>query len=489
MAKLTVWVGLYSEETDKLSSAMGKKHEHLAIVAVLAVVYFITAKVGLRFALVNPSATALWAPTGIALSAFLVFGVRVWPGVFLGAFLANLTTAGTVLTSISIATGNTLESIAGCYLVQRFARGRLAFERAQDIFKFAFLAGLVSTTISATVGVTSLSLAGFADWRVFGSIWRTWWLGDGVGAVVVTPLVILWIENPRLNWTREQIVELAVLFLGLFSTAWIVFGGRFHSQVRNYPLEYLSIPFLIWAAFRFGRRKAATAACVLAGIAIWGTMQGFGPFSRETLSTSLLLVQSFVGIVAVTSLALAAEVSERKRADERVKELVATDPLTGLANYRGLIEAIEAEIKRYARSGRPFAVLLFDLDGLKKVNDTYGHLVGSRALCRVAEVLRAQSRQIDTPARFGGDEFAVVLPETTAMQAQQIAARIRDRIASDGESPPISASVGTAVFPDNGETIDKLLSAADRALYGMKRLSVAAAAAAQGRQPHPRTGK
>ncbi len=445
---------------------MGNKRENLAIVAVLAVVYFGTAKLGLRFALVNPSA-------GIVLASFLIFGFRVWPGAFLGAFFANLTTTGSLLTSISIATGNTVEGVVGCYLVKRFARGPEAFERAQDIFKFAFLAGMVSTTISATVGVTSLSLGGFANWTEYGPIWRTWWLGDGVGAVLVTPLVLLWRENPRLNWAREQIIELALLFLGLFFTVWIVFGGRFHSEVKNYPLEYLCIPFLIWAAFRFGRRKAVTATCVLAGIAIWGTLQGFGPFSRETLNTSLLLVQSFVGIVAVTNLALAAEVSERKRADEHVQQLVTTDPLTGLANYRRLIDAIELEIKRYGRSGRSFAILLLDLDGLKKLNDTHGHVVGSRALCRLADVLRAHCRQVDTPARFGGDEFAVVLPETTSAQAQQIATRIRERIASDGECPPISAAVGTAVFPDDGESIEKLLSAADRALYGMKRPPVA----------------
>src|SRR6266436_29469 len=119
---------------------MGKKLQDLAGVAALAVVYFCTAKLGLRFAYVNPSATALWAPTGITLAAFLIFGFRVWPGAFLGAFFANLTTAGSVLTSISIATGNTLEGVAGCYLVCRFARGQQAFKRAQDIFKFAFLA-------------------------------------------------------------------------------------------------------------------------------------------------------------------------------------------------------------------------------------------------------------------------------------------------------------------------------------------------------------
>jgi integral membrane sensor domain MASE1 len=148
--------------------AMDKKREHLAMVILLAVVYFGAAKLGLRFALVHPSATAVWAPTGIALAAFLIFGLRVWPGAFLGAFFANLTTAGSVLTSIGIATGNTLEGVAGCYLVRRFARGRQVFERAQDIIKFAFLAGMVSTTISATIGVTSLCLGGFADWT---SIW------------------------------------------------------------------------------------------------------------------------------------------------------------------------------------------------------------------------------------------------------------------------------------------------------------------------------
>jgi diguanylate cyclase (GGDEF)-like protein len=468
--------------------AMDKNREHLVIVTLLAVVYFGAAKLGLRFAFVHPSATAVWAPTGITLAAFLIFGFRVWPGAFLGAFFANLTTAGSVPTSIGIATGNTLEGVAGCYLVMRFVRGQQAFVRAQDIIKFAFLAGMVSTTISATFGVTSLSLGGFADWTAFGTIWRTWWLGDGVGAVLVTPLVLLWRENPHLTWTRDQLIELVLLFLGLFFTAWIVFGGRFHSEVKNYPLEYLCVPFLIWAAFRFGRRKAATASCVLAGIAIWGTLHGFGPFSREALNTSLLLVQSFVGIVAVTSLALAAEVSERKRADERVKQLVATDPLTGLANYRRLIEAVESEIRRYGRSGRPFAVLLLDLDGLKKLNDTHGHMVGSRALCRLADVLRAHCREVDTPARYGGDEFAVVLPETDSMQAQQIASRIRERVASDGESPPISVAVGSSVFPDDGESIEKLLSAADQALYGMKRPS-ALPTPPQGRQPERRTRK
>jgi len=126
------------------------------------------------------------------LTAFLILGYRVWPAIFLGAFLANLTTAGSVLTSVFISIGNILEGVLGCYLVTRFAASRRFFERAQDIFKFAFFAGMVSTMVSATIGVTALALAGFASWSMYWAIWCTWWLGDGVGAVVVTPLVLLW---------------------------------------------------------------------------------------------------------------------------------------------------------------------------------------------------------------------------------------------------------------------------------------------------------
>jgi diguanylate cyclase (GGDEF)-like protein len=447
---------------------MDKKPGDLTVISFTGLVYFVAAKLGLQFASVHPNASAVWVPTGISLTAFLVLGYKVWPAIFLGAFLANVTTAGSVLTSIAIGVGNTLEGMLGCYLVNRFAASRRFFERAPDIFKFAFLGGMVSTVVSATIGVTSLALAGFADWMKYSTIWSTWWIGDASGAIVVTPLVLLWRNSPGLKWTRNQIIELGFLFLGLFSTAYFVFGGRFHSLVKNYPLEYLCIPFLIWAAFRFGRRKAATANFFLAVIATWGTLEGYGPFSRQAQNTSLLLLQVFIGIVAMTSLALAAESSEHKRAEEHVRQLAVTDPLTGLANYRRLLGALDLEIKRYGRTGRSFAVLLLDLDGLKKINDSHGHLVGSRALCRVGQVLRAHCREVDTPARYGGDEFALVLPETTARGAEQTASRIRERVANDDELPRISVSVGAAVFPEDGDTIEALLSGADRSLYEMK---------------------
>ena len=170
---------------------------------------------------------------------------------------------------------------------------------------------------------------------------------------------------------------------------------------------------------------------------------------------------------------IAEDVTAQRAAEDHLRHLAATDALTGLANYRRLSEELESEIKRSDRTGRAFAVLMFDLDGMKQINDRYGHLAGNRALCRLADIFRFSCRSIDTAARYGGDEFAIVLPETVANDAALVRKRICERLSSDREEPLLSVSVGMAVYPEDGATIDTLFQAADRALYEMKVLKKA----------------
>jgi diguanylate cyclase (GGDEF)-like protein/PAS domain S-box-containing protein len=171
---------------------------------------------------------------------------------------------------------------------------------------------------------------------------------------------------------------------------------------------------------------------------------------------------------ALANLVSAFNLTERKNAEAEVQLLAVTDPLTGLGNYRRLVEALDAEVKRTGRTGRPFAILLLDMDQLKKINDRYGHLIGSQALCRLADVLRIFCRAIDTATRYRGDEFAIILPETTVAGARLVASRIRSRLATDSLQPPLSTSTGVALYPQDGETMEALLRAADRELYAMK---------------------
>ncbi|HWZ45017.1 MAG TPA: MASE1 domain-containing protein [Candidatus Saccharimonadales bacterium] len=447
--------------------------QDLSFATGLAVVYFIAGKLGLTLASVHPSATAVWPPTGIALVAFLTLGYRVWPSIFVGALLTNLTTAGSPAVCLGIAAGNTCEGLLGCYLLNRFAGGREAFEHPKGIRRFALLAAMLSTTVSATFGVTSLSLGGFASWANYGVIWLTWWLGDAAGNLIVAPLLIYWgplarLTLPRPKWNRERVLEGAALLLCLFLAGQIVFSGLYVPKSRHYPLEFLCLPAVMWAAFRFRPRGAALAVGLSSAIAIHGTLLGFGPFVRETQNESLLLLEAFTGGTAAIALILATVVEKHKQTENLALHLAVTDPMTGLANYRKLLEVLNAEIKRSDRTERPFALLLVDLDGLKKINDAHGHLVGSRALCRVAAVVRSHCRSTDTAARYGGDEFAVVLPEANAKAAEQVAQRICARVAMDPEAPRLSVSAGAAVFGSGGTTVEELLGAADHALYAMK---------------------
>jgi len=289
------------------------------VLAALTAVYFAAGRFGLSLAVVNESASAVWPPSGIAVAALLLLGTRAWPALAVGAFLVNVTTSGVVASSAAIAVGNTLEAVVAASLATRFARGKAAFERPADIFRFTLGAAIVATGIAASIGTASLVAAGLARVQDGGSIWLTWWLGDAVGTMLVAPLVLLWARGPAAGWTGARLVEALGLLVCLLTVSYVVFGLPI--GVRRYPLEFLIVPVLLWAAFRFGARETATSAVLASAIAIGGTLRGVGPFARTSINESLLLLQAFVGVTTTVVLAVAAEVARRRTSEAEIRSL------------------------------------------------------------------------------------------------------------------------------------------------------------------------
>jgi diguanylate cyclase (GGDEF)-like protein len=292
----------------------------LAAVIALTVIYFFAGKLGLSLALVNPSATAVWPPAGIALAAFLILGDYVWPAILLGAFLVNFTTSGSALPSLAIAMGNTIEGFVGAYLVNRYANGSRAFARAQDVLKFTILAGLFGTVISATIGVTSLVWGGLAPQSDFLAVWVTWLLGDATGILIIAPLLILWANASKLAWTPARVAEAVFMLSSSVLVALVLFSNQSLMGATSYPLEFLIVPWIIWAAFRFNQRETASLTAVISAIAIRSTLRGLGPFAGALPNESLLLLQGFMSTVAITGLILAALVSERQEIEFALRE-------------------------------------------------------------------------------------------------------------------------------------------------------------------------
>src|SRR5215813_11396116 len=317
-----------------IATAIFKAIRKLPLIGILAVIYFIAGKLGLMLASLQASASPVWPPAGIALAALLLLGYRAWPAIFVGAFLVNVTIAGNLATSLVVASGNTLEAVCGAWLVNRFAGGITVFDRPQGVFKFA-LAAVVSTIVSPAFGVTSLALAGFADWANYGAIWLTWWLGDTTSALLIAPLIILWSIASKRRWNRREAAEVVILLLLLFVLSKAVFGGWLTISAKDYPIAFSCGAIVIWTAFRFTQRETATGIFILSAVAIWGTLHGFGPFAEKTENQSLLALQYWTAVVTITAMALSAGMTERGRAEQALRESEARTNLAANAAKLG----------------------------------------------------------------------------------------------------------------------------------------------------------
>ena len=339
----------------------------------------------------------------------------------------------------------------------------------RHILNFALLAAGASTTLSATLGLASLSAGGLVEPGTHGKVWITWWLGDAVGDLMVAPLVLLWCSDRGKRFTLAETAEAAVVLLVIVLAGLLMFGGA----LSPYPVAFLCLPLLLWPAFRLGPREAATGAAVLAAIAVDGTLKGFGTFAQRSPNESLLLLQSFLGVSTLTATAVAGVVEERKRLAARLAHLADYDSLTDVLSRRRFREELSRQLASAGRYVTPAALMFVDLDDFKSINDRLGHAAGDQVLVSVARLLRGRLRDSDLMGRLGGDEFAIWLPRADRSQAVTVAEQLLKAIASHatvagGKSIETGASIGIALVPEHGTTVEELLAHADAAMFRAK---------------------
>jgi PAS domain S-box-containing protein len=306
-----------------------KPVRRVAEIALVAVVYYAAARLGLLFAFEKTNASPVWPPSGIALAAVLWAGYRIWPGITLGAFFANLLvflsneTAGPAritIVSACIAAGNTLEAVVGGALLRRLVVTGRPLDRGADIFRFTAAAAL-ACIVSASIGPTSLAVTGVVPWSLYQLVWFTWWLGDLAGVMVVTPFALAWSRQPRLGWSFYRNAEAVLLFGLLLAAGKIGFGSWELAAKMIHPLGFfVTLPFLVWAVFRFGLRGATTAILLVTGIAVWETINTYAPYGGGLVHESLLRLQVLAVVVSTTVLAMAATVAESSEAERALRD-------------------------------------------------------------------------------------------------------------------------------------------------------------------------
>jgi signal transduction histidine kinase len=305
-----------SHRTDQVNSR--KLWTWLWQVILLAAVYHLAARLGLSMAYLQSNTSPVWPPTGIAFAALLILGIPRWPGVTLGVLLGSLLTGAPFDLALGMALGNTLEALVGVFILQRYVRLHLSLDRIQDVTGLA-VAALFTTMISATIGSSTLVMTGRAPSAAYSSIWVTWWIGDLLGALVVAPFILAWKGAGLTLPDRSVILESVLAFAILGGVTWYVFIFQAQSSIYHQALLYLIFPFVIWTAIRFGQQGGTTAVIMVSGIAIWATVADLGPFSLHSKNDNLILLQTFLGVVSLTSLILAATTTERVRATHALR--------------------------------------------------------------------------------------------------------------------------------------------------------------------------
>jgi len=451
--------------------------------------YVVAAALGLGLALPGTNASPFWPPTALALALLYRHGLRCWRVVLAGALAVNvlfMARAGVqpsvaLPASIGVAVGNTLEAVLGIWLLRHYAGETLPFRNPRGLGVFVAFCAVFAPAVSATIGVTISRWADLGGASDYSENWWTWWIGDASGALTMAPVLMLALQARWVLPNRQRLIEAGALFLALVAGTLAVFGLWPDHGEHRYPLVFFLVPVIVWAVLRFQTAGAANSVFLIALIATVGTLGGGGPFWREDMHESLMLLQVFILVLAGTTLGLGAVLADRSRmvsllaqANRELHELAFNDPLTGLPNRLTLIDRLQQAERAARRDARRAAVLFLDLDRFKRINDSLGHRAGDELLKAMADRLRAAVREVDTVCRLGGDEFVVLLseidtPADAAVVAEKIVHCLRQPMHLGHLDLAVSTSIGIALVPDDGTDGSELIRHADLAMYRAKQ--------------------
>jgi signal transduction histidine kinase/CheY-like chemotaxis protein len=397
---------------------------YAAELAAVALAYFVLAKIGLALASLHPSASPIWPPTGFALAVVLLRGYRVWPAIFLAAFMANITTAGSITTGAAIAAGNSLEALIGAGLINLWSGGRDTFATPVNVARFALICLAAATPASATVGVGTLCLAGYADWANFAAIWITWWLGDLAGALVITPVIVLWASGAASS--RDEQIESGLVFTAACLLGLIAFSPLVDQTPVRDPLGFLAIVPLLWAALRRGQRETATVAFILSCFAIWGTLFRGGPFWRESLNDSFLLLLMFLISTSVPSLALSATIAIRRRTEALLREARDTERHEAQATLEHTREQL-AQAQKMEALGQLTGGIAHDFNNLLMIVSGHAQILRRRLKPDEEKTIQALDA-IQTAAKRGESLTRQLLTFARRQSLNPMVVDLRERI-------------------------------------------------------------
>jgi signal transduction histidine kinase len=386
--------------------------------------YVLAAHWGLSLAQVNPSASAVWPPSGIALAAVLLLGSRAAAGVFAAALWANLDNSGSWPLALGIAAGNALEAWLGARLVNRYAGACAAFERPGTVLRFFALAAVLAPMASATLGLGSLLLAGRVAAGTAPQVWATWWLGDMAGVMTVAPFVLSWAAKPGVRWEKGQALEVAALFSCLILLCLAVFGNGADSGIRV-PASIL-FPFLIWPAFALDQRFTSLATLVVLAFSVWGTLNGMGPFSaRYSPNEALLYLQTFLAMCALTGLAVSSIVAQNEKGEAELRRMQEK-----LVAQREDLKASNAELDQFASAASHD--LIAPLRGVENLVQWIGDDLGPEPKPEIRENLQLLRQRVRRMGRLLQDllEYSRVGQQHAVVEVDlnQLAAEILETL-------------------------------------------------------------